>query len=209
MGVQPMHKGMVAAAAWAAALCIVGASDSIAAPDVSELLSRVNELNGKCHGGSRDGPATQKSCDARDQLVDQLKKQGWCYGDPAHSAQSMYLGKWQRCRISPERLETANKLMAQVQKSKEYVPSWNRFEAENGTVYLVDMASVHHGDGDNGTDVLVILDKGADGLSVADVRHFYFDCHGGFNTGRNIRFYSASPKSVAGLIAATVCPARK
>lgn len=49
---------------------------------VSEMITAVEDLNGRCRGGSGDDPATMVACDQRDQMMDALKVEGMCWGNP-------------------------------------------------------------------------------------------------------------------------------
>lgn len=60
--------------------------------DVKALIRHEFVLDDRCRGGSGDAPATQRACDARDTLVDQIKSRGWCYGpDDAIEADKHWL----------------------------------------------------------------------------------------------------------------------
>lgn len=64
-------------------------------PEVDKNISIADVLNDKCRGGSGDDPKTMEYCEQRDALIEEINKQGWCYG---HEPQAMYERKWEVCR---------------------------------------------------------------------------------------------------------------
>jgi hypothetical protein len=48
--------------------------------NVKILTDQWERLNGNCRGGSGDDPATQKACDARENIYTKIAAQGWCWG---------------------------------------------------------------------------------------------------------------------------------
>ncbi len=89
---------------------------------------------------------------------------------------------------------------------------WRMIEADNGAIYRIDLAAVGRF-GANGADVLVYLDAGdgADfpglGYNPNNLTRLYFDCRGHFADAWNPMIWQyAPPRSVAGRIAALVCP---
>jgi hypothetical protein len=51
-----------------------------ASPVIQALIREEDTQQDKCKGGSGDDPATQRSCDRRDHLWNQIEHLGWCYG---------------------------------------------------------------------------------------------------------------------------------
>lgn len=63
-------------------------------PDVASLISKADQLNDKCRGGSGDDPATSKACDARDAVIGQIRAKKYCFGtDQQIQAEKT----WQEC----------------------------------------------------------------------------------------------------------------
>jgi hypothetical protein len=64
-------------------------------PDgVAKLITREDDLNDKCRGGSGDNPSTQAICDERDRLFSSIRAKGWCWG-PDDQPESQK--KWMPC----------------------------------------------------------------------------------------------------------------
>lgn len=59
-----------------------------------ELIEDWELANEDCRGGFGDDPATQKACNLRDVVAEQLEKAGWCFGKKIQS-HSAY--RWHKC----------------------------------------------------------------------------------------------------------------
>jgi hypothetical protein len=66
---------------------------------VKSQMSKEETLNDKCRdGGARDQrefEQTEKICNQRDQVLSELKREGWCWGN---ANQYEYQKNWQRCK---------------------------------------------------------------------------------------------------------------
>lgn len=62
--------------------------------NIQSLIDQEEKFHGKCRGGSGDEQETMAACARRDELDDELKKLGWCFGD---GTKSMAESKWQPC----------------------------------------------------------------------------------------------------------------
>lgn len=58
------------------------------------LLDRTDAANSRCRGGSGDSPATAVACAERDELYEQARRAGWCWG---HEGQAGYEMAWEPC----------------------------------------------------------------------------------------------------------------
>lgn len=62
--------------------------------NVSALLARWQDENGRCRGGSGDDPETYQACGARSLTENKLTKAGWCYGREGEAGFQM---EWHPC----------------------------------------------------------------------------------------------------------------
>ena len=63
-------------------------------PVVSNLMFIEELLNDRCRGGSGDDPDTLRACSIRDGLLQQIEKEGWCWG---HAGQIGADKTWEPC----------------------------------------------------------------------------------------------------------------
>lgn len=68
--------------------------DAVQSADENTIFEDWHEANEQCRGGSGDDPATEAACTHREQLAEQLKKQGLCFGRKKQS-HSDY--EWHKC----------------------------------------------------------------------------------------------------------------
>jgi hypothetical protein len=172
-------------------LTVAARVDAASPVDVSNLITRTEMLNDKCRGGSGDDPRTQQACTDRDKLASELKQGGWCYGRPG---QAEYQRKWQPCA------DPIDRLMASI--PMPHKPDWQKVEAANGAVFMVDMNSVFGGNGR--AEVLVYAVEG-DTYVPDNMKKYFFDCHGSYATSDELFNHYAPPRSVVGVISAMAC----
>ena len=63
----------------------------------SELLTRSEQANSRCRGGSSNDESTWVACGQRDILDEMLKRSGYCYGKRGEAGYQM---KWHACTPS-------------------------------------------------------------------------------------------------------------
>jgi hypothetical protein len=73
---------------------------------VQKLIDQEDELNDRCRGGSGDDPNTLVVCDRRDQLYQQIKAKGWCWG---HDLQIEVDKQWEPCQLDAPSPDKADK----------------------------------------------------------------------------------------------------
>ena len=76
------------------ALCTICTMPAQAASRPSRMIAEWTRLNSLCRGGSGEDHRTVEACDARDKLIKQIDKKGWCYGK---KAQLGYQFRWHAC----------------------------------------------------------------------------------------------------------------
>lgn len=85
-------------------------------------------------------------------------------------------------------------------------PVWRRFESETGEITKVDMASIKPTTRSGVTAMVYTYSPGST-LDLARLRTLYFTCRGQFADLQNLSYLQdAPPRSVIGIVAATVCP---
>jgi hypothetical protein len=90
---------------------------------------------------------------------------------------------------------------ARDQKNGVYKPNWRKLEADNGTVYYIDLNSIIHS-GAGGSEALVA----SEAIAVPGRTRLFFDCQGHFmDEGSFGDWAYAAPRSIAGEIAAIAC----
>lgn len=73
----------------------VGTASETPSKSVAQLIAQEEKLNDICRNGSRDDNATQEVCVARDDLLQQLQAQNWCWG---HDGQIGAERTWEPCQ---------------------------------------------------------------------------------------------------------------
>jgi hypothetical protein len=70
------------------------------AVNVSALINRWQDENGRCRGGSGDDPKTYQACDERSATGNKLAEAGWCYGREGEAGYQM---EWHPCAANSTR----------------------------------------------------------------------------------------------------------
>lgn len=65
--------------------------------EIKLMIDDVDELNGRCRGGSGDDPKTMDACEHRDALMKDLQANGWCYQAKDQNAPASDR-RWMRCQ---------------------------------------------------------------------------------------------------------------
>lgn len=79
---------------WAILPDVKGPSKAATRMQIEPLLARADELNGVCRGSSHP-EETKRYCDERDQIMDEIRSAGWCWG---HQGQAGYQRTWVVCQ---------------------------------------------------------------------------------------------------------------
>lgn len=182
------------AVAGATALALVIGGGAVAQTTVAQTIKRVEQLDTRCRDGGESQEATERICNEREALMNDLKTMGWCFGRPD---QAEYQKKWQPCA------DPLSRLLAAIPWPQGHVPKWRKVEADNGAVFMVQTNSIRRG-ADGAAEVFVYAVQG-ERYDPRLMKLYMFDCRGNYQTNDNYQVRYAPPKSVVGMIAEMAC----